>query len=223
MDPIPDVEDRQRVARLGTPELVRLVLALLAGAAGAIGVQALANRTGPAPIRILPPPPTSIAQPTATPGHIKVYVSGQVMLPSVVELPPGSIVDDAIRTAGGFTIQADTAILNLAQPLVGGAHVYVPALDEQSARPATTVSTPMSTMGSDALPPAGQTGQININLAGQAELETLPGIGPTLARRIVTHREENGPFSTIADLLAVSGIGDAKLSQVEPMITVGGQ
>jgi len=214
-------EAQQDSAKIGQAELVRLAAALILGAAIGGGLITLVLRSRPAPIQIVPAVPTVTSVPTPTPGLIRVYVSGQVVDPAVYELPPGSIIDEAVNAAGGFTDAADRDVVNLAQPLVDGSQVYVPAVEENSTRPAVVVSTPFPPPRVDAASDSGPSGLININTAGQDALESLPGLGPTLAQRIVAYREENGPFQTIADVISVSGIGEGKFAQIESLITVG--
>lgn len=112
--------------KIGWAQLVGIGVAL-ALAAGLGYVLANARRAAePAPIEIVPPAPTATAAPaptvapTATGGPLRVYVSGAVVHPAVYELPPGSILDDAVRAAGGFAAGADTAAVNLAQPAADG-------------------------------------------------------------------------------------------------------
>ncbi|HEC21611.1 MAG TPA: hypothetical protein ENI95_01700 [Chloroflexi bacterium] len=167
------------------------------------GIAAFLIRWQPAePIVIEPPPPTS------TPGPIQVYVSGAVAHPDVYTLPSGAIVRDAVAAAGGANADADLDVLNLARPLSDGDHVYVPRVGE-APTPAPAGE-----------PGAVASGPININTASEAELETLPGIGPVLAQRIVEYREANGPFATIEDIQKVAGIGPATFEDIRDLITV---
>ncbi|MBK7216822.1 MAG: helix-hairpin-helix domain-containing protein [Candidatus Promineofilum sp.] len=160
--------------------------------------------------------------PTASPGPLRVYVSGAVVNPAVYTLPPGSIVDDAVRAAGGLSADADPVAINLAGPLADGMQIYVPARVEGAPTP-PPVSAPVATADPGASRMGGVTiaGLIDINLATQADLEMLPGIGPTTAANIIAHREANGPFATIEAIMDVPGIGEGKFAAMKDLITVG--
>ncbi|NLF62987.1 MAG: hypothetical protein GX579_00135 [Chloroflexi bacterium] len=177
------------------------------------------GRARPAPIIIEPPPASPTAGPTATVQPLRVYITGAVLRPDVYSLPPGSIVRDLVSLAGDFTDAAAVEAVNLALPLADGMHVHVPAQEEVLAEP-PVISGPAppanSLTGDAALPGA----LVNINTASIAELETLPGIGPALAQKIVDHRAEHGPFATIEAILDVSGIGPAKFEAIRDWITV---
>lgn len=144
---------------------------------------------------------------------IMVHVVGAVRRPGVFELPAGSRGIDAVRAAGGLTRRADPLAINLAKPLSDGEQLIVP---DRAAEPAS----PRVGSGSGGSSAADASGLVNVNTADQAELETLPGIGPALAQRIIEHRETNGPFATLDDLLEVSGIGEKTLENLEPYVTV---
>ncbi len=145
-------------------------------------------------------------------GEIQVHVVGAVERPGVYRMARGSRVLDAVTLAGP-TPQADIHALNLAAVLADGQRVAVPAAG-QTAGTVTAVAT--SGTG------AGVTGPnlININTASAKELESLPGIGPALAQRIVDYRTTRGPFQDPADITGVSGIGQAKFEQIRNLITV---
>lgn len=203
----------------------RSVVWLLSGviaaiALGVAGLKLADDRARPAPILIEPPPPSATPEPTATMQPLRVYITGAVLRPDVYSLPPGSIVRDLVKLAGDFTAAAATDAVNLAQPLADGMHVHIPAQAEVlSAPPVISGPTPPAnslTGGSTVLPGA----VVNINTASIAELETLPGIGPSLAQRIVDHRAQYGPFATVEAILDVSGIGPAKFAQIKDLITV---
>ena len=181
----------------------------------------LLRQTQPAPIEIIPPAPTPTAEPTMTPGPIRVYVNGAVAASAVYVLPPGSIVEDAIVAAGGFGAEANTAVMNLAQPLFDGAQVYVPTLVELAATPTAVVSEQAG--GKTAVAPntAPADDLIDINQAGLAELDSLPGIGPSTAEKIIAYRNSSGLFQTIEEIMNVPGIGEAKFGQIKDLITVG--
>jgi competence protein ComEA len=157
------------------------------------------------------------------PARIVVDVVGAVVRPGVHELPAASRVADAIDAAGGFTVDADRVRLNLAEPVADGAHVWVPAFGESSGPdlvPVVTVSGGAGPAG-----PGGGDGseKVDINAADAASLERLPGIGPSLAAAIVEHRQRNGPFANIDELIEVSGIGPVKLEQIRLRATVDGR
>lgn len=149
------------------------------------------------------------AAPTATPGPIRVYVSGAVDAPDVYTLAPGSIVQDALEAAGGPTADAELSALNLASILGDGDQVYIPIVGETPPAPA-----PQASNTSEA------NGVINLNEADLEALDSLPGIGPAIAERIIQYREQNGPFATIEDIQNVSGIGPATFEEIKELIAV---
>lgn len=137
---------------------------------------------------------------------VVVDVSGAVMDPTVVTLPEGSRVYEAIEAAGGLADDADLSALNRASVLEDGEKVYVPAVSQDSGR------------GSGEASSSQESTLVNINLAGVDELDTLPGIGPATAQAIVDDRTENGRFASTEDLMRVSGIGEKKFEKLAPLI-----
>ena len=170
----------------------------------------------PAPVQLISPlaSATPQAMPTATQGLLRVYVTGAVARPDVYRLAPDSIVEDAIQAAGGATSEADLGALNLAQQLRDQQRVYVPRVGETSAPPAISDGNPAPP--GEGQPPA----RVNINTATVEQLDTLPGIGPVLAQRIVDYRTAHGPFTTIQEITQVPGIGDATLEKIKDRISV---
>jgi competence protein ComEA len=175
------------------------------------------QRPEPTSIQILTPEPApSLAnEPTPTQAPLRVYVAGAVLRPDVYRLAPGSIIQDAIMAAGGATSEADLDQINLAQELRDQQRVYLPRVGQANAPPPVT--------GGESLPAedANPTATVDLNTATVEELETLPGIGPGLAQRIVDCRVANGPFSTIEEIKTVDGIGDATFDRIKDRITVG--
>lgn len=178
----------------------------------------LLQEDDPVTITIQPPPPTATHTPTLTPAPLEIYVTGAVNRPeSRHALPTGSRVEDAIAVAGGAAANADLSAVNLAQPLRDGDLVHVPVraaaafVDQESESvPATLPSTPT--------PNAPR--PINLNTATQAELETLPGIGPAKAQAIIEYRTANGPFTSVEQITDISGIGPATLEDLRPFVAV---
>ncbi len=164
--------------------------------------------------------PTPTAVPTATPQPLHVYVNGAVAAPDVYVLPPDSRVQQAIEAAGGFSDEANAALVNLAQPLADGVQIYVPEKEESSLQPVQVIIEPKSQQREISAGIGGLL--ININKAGPDELDQLPGIGPAIAQKIIAYRAANGPFSAIEDIQDVSGIGEAKFAQIRDLITIGG-
>lgn len=195
------------------------------GFALGIGFIALRQGSRPAPIEIQPPEPTATAAPAPTAALIRVYVSGAVQKPAVYELQPDSIIDDAVRAAGGFSETADPVAVNLAQPLADGVQIYVPEIDESTAPPVMAAPAAGIIGNTGGVPsrmnPELFAGLIDVNQATAAELEALPGIGPSLAAQIIAYREANGPFVTVEMLLEVPGIGDAKLAAIRDLVVAG--
>lgn len=203
-------------------KFVWIIIGFFVGAIVSVGGLTLAKRTQPAPIVIHPPEPTATPQPTATAGPLRVFVNGQVVNTAVYELPPGSRVEDVLTAAGGFTDEANTAVVNLAQPLADGDQVYIPAVGEEVSLP-PVITAKSSTVSNEDLADTHSGGLININTATMEELDSLPGIGPSTAQKIIAHREEQGLFTSIEGIMDVSGIGEAKFGQIEALITVEGE
>lgn len=158
---------------------------------------------------------------------VMVHVIGRVKQPGVVQLPVGSRVIDAVQAAGGVSDEADPASLNLARPVVDGEQVWVGAPGE---KPPPGVATgqsppggPASGPGGGAGPGAGQAvGPLDLNQADQAQLEELPGVGPVTASRILAWRESHGRFTSVEELMEVSGIGERTFEQLRDHVTVDG-
>lgn len=151
--------------------------------------------------------------------QIVVHVAGEVRRPGVYVLPPGSRIIDAVNAAGGITARADVEVINLATPLIDSSQVYVPAkgsVRQQSfARPQPGMNVGASTDSQQA-----SSGLVNINRATAAELEKLPGVGPSTAQAIIDYRNSHGPFASPEDLLNVKGIGPSKFAAMQPLVGV---
>jgi competence protein ComEA len=139
------------------------------------------------------------------PAEIYVHILGQVVNPGLYALSEGARAVDAVAAAGGFTAEADAAGINLARFVSDGEQIVVPAVGE----------TP-----SGAVPGIGGDGRVNLNTADAAALDTLPGIGPATAAKIIAWRDDNGRFASVDDLLDVGGIGPAKLDAIRDLVTV---
>lgn len=153
--------------------------------------------------------------------EVVVHVAGLVAKPGVVTLPAGSRVVDAIQAAGGAEPGVDLAPLNLARVLADGEQVLVGVDPPPGSGPvgepgAGGTGTETGTGGGE----AGTGGPIDLNTATVADLDTLPGIGPTLAQRILDWRAEHGRFSAVEELREVTGIGEQKFADIEPLVTV---
>jgi competence protein ComEA len=153
-------------------------------------------------------------------GEIVVHVQGAVERPGVYHLPAGARVADAVERAVALP-EAEPGSLNLAEVLKDGRKITIPAkqvVNEQAAAGAALV--PQQPGAEAAGSGAGVGGLVNINTAGLAELETLPGIGPSLAQRIISYREDNGAYTDTEDIKKVSGIGNKRYEQLKDLITV---
>ncbi len=181
-------------------------------------------------------PPQSTSTPataSAAPSEIAVYVCGAVKRPGVYSFAPGSRVVDALQQAGGPLPEADVEQINLAQPLSDAMKVMVPrkgqvlAPDQYAAAPYGPSDAPSAgahrrgrhshggSRSSHKLAP-GQT--LDVNTATVDELVQLPGVGPSLAQRIVDYRQQYGPFQTVDDLQNVPGIGPSKFDRLAPFV-----
>lgn len=159
---------------------------------------------------------------------IYVYVAGEVNNPSVVELEEGQRVADAIEKAGGLTDSGEIKNINLAYKLQDGEKLYIPSLDEvmESEEENTNIDYITSGINDGENQKNNNSesnidnGLVNINTATQTELETLDGIGPSTAKKIIDYREENGKFNSIEEIQNVSGIGNAKYEAIKNDICV---
>jgi len=136
---------------------------------------------------------------TSAAPEVVVHVAGWVVAPGLVRLPEGARVADAIEAVGGVRTGAQTHGLNLAQVVVDGQRIEVPAPGESVAV-------------------QEQGGRVRINQADAGDLQSLPGVGPVLAERIVAYRDEHGQFEAPEDLLDVPGIGESKLDSIRDLI-----
>jgi competence protein ComEA len=164
----------------------------------------------------LPPhgQPLTLTNPP-TPSSLTVYITGAINHPGVYTLPYLSRVNDVVQAAGGFSLSADQAAINLASLLEDGAEIIVPSLADSMA------ATEQAVNGKKPIQPTLVVNYpININTASLSLLQELPGIGATKAQAIITYRQEHGPFSQIEDILNVPGIGSGLFSQMEDLITV---
>jgi competence protein ComEA len=150
-------------------------------------------------------PPTSSSGPA-----VLVHVVGQVRHPGLVRLSSGARVADALRKAGGTTRRADLSAVNLARLVADGEQVFVPAPGQSPPSSAARGPTPGAS--------AGGGSPVDLNNATESELDALPGVGPVIAGRIVAWRQEHGRFATVEELTEVSGIGDATLERLRPLV-----
>lgn len=162
----------------------------------------------------------------ATSEKIIVYIIGSVQNPGIVELDVDSRVSDAVNLAGGLLEDADISKINLAYKLEDGQKITIPSINDKtdenssyqdfiSNEPGNILSQTHSIDTS-----TSTTEKVNINIATQTELETLPGIGPSTASKIISYRNENGKFKSIEDIKNVSGIGNSKFLDIKENICV---
>lgn len=160
-------------------------------------------------------PPTARPTPSPTDEPIVVYVSGAVVRPGVYALPPGARVADAVEAAGGATAAADLIQLNLARRVHDEEQIHVPREGDPTRVLPTTVTAPAGDPSA-----GGGSSLVNINTAGLAELDALPGIGPGYAQRIIDYREANGPFRSVEEIQNVPGIGPSTFARIRDLICV---
>lgn len=159
-----------------------------------------------------------VLQPAPTKSPIAVHVIGAVPRPGLYEFVEGARVQDAIDVAGGLLSSADVSSINLAALLEDGQQLNIPYQD--GAQPIQSFSSDELVLPTEESSNAENTELININTATVEELDSLPGIGPTTAQRIIDYRNENGPFDTIEDIQNVSGIGPSTFDDIKDLITV---
>jgi competence protein ComEA len=172
------------------------------GAAQAGVAQARAAQAGAAPTGV---------------GTVVVDVAGKVRRPGIATLPLGSRVADALRAAGGARRGVRLGALNLARVLVDGEQILVGVRAPPGSAAAAAAAPPT---GAGSTGTTAPTALVDINTASSTELEALPEVGPVTAQAIVDFRTQNGPFTSVDELLEVSGIGDATLAKVAPFVTL---
>ena len=220
--------------------LLVICLACLVGS----GVVLIRNRQAAPPPIVFAATPAAVV-PAATgaparPARLYVDVAGAVRRPSLYVLPKNSRVMQAILAAGGPTADADIEAVNLAELVTDGEKVFVP---KRGAAPAAAAAVPAATVRATVKAPvltaakvgrgkskgasnrSGKIGadsgeQISLNAATLEELERLPGVGPSMAAKILAYREQSGGFAKIDDLTLVPGIGPKKLAKIAPFVTL---
>ena len=170
------------------------------------------------PIQLLPAP---------SPEPLVVHVTGAVLKPGVYQVAPGSRILDAIRAAGGFSVDADRESLNLAAFAEDANQIHIPSRQKNTPTQAGRANTGTMAASPTASISAAQTSSprlefpININTADSQTLETLPLIGQVRAARIITYRESHGPFEQIQDLRNVFDITPEVYAAIRDLVTVG--
>ena len=155
---------------------------------------------------------------SATPSsRLVVDVVGKVHHPGVYQLPDGARVDDALHAAGGALPGVDLSPLNLARKLSDGEQIAVGVPGAGPAPGAPAAGAPAAGTGPAA---ASTSSPVDLNTATLAQLDTLPGVGPVLAQRIVDWRTAHGRFDSVDQLRDVTGIGDSRFADLKPLVTV---
>jgi len=189
---MPQISRARALAYVG----VLLVALLLAGRLAFHREQPAAAQVAPAAMRAEPAPVRKLL----------VHVVGAVHDPGLYRLDDGSRVDDAIRAAGGPKPKAALDLVNLAAPVADGQQVIVPVRGRGAEA------------GGVAAPGTAPAGPVHLNTATLEQLDTLPGVGPVTAQKILDYRNEHGAFSSVAELDAVSGIGPARLAELKKLV-----
>ena len=197
-----------------------LVLATLAALALLIAAVALLTRSDDnAPVKIVAPEPSPAALPDER--DIRVQVGGAVMSPGVYAMNDGDRVMDAIAAAGGVNPDADISAINLARRVQDEAHYYIPFVGETpppSVAPSAASAAAAQRESADNVTPL-----VDLNTASAQELESLPGIGPVMADRIIAYRETNGLFISVDSVKDVPSIGPKTVESIRALVTVSGR
>ena len=223
----PDATAEPRRTMLPATTARLLAIGALVAAVGLTGIALAATAPSPALVidgieggKTVATPDAAAAMPAGPSGPpITVDVDGAVLRPGLVTLPAGSRVGDAVAAAGGFTRAADAraaASLNLAAPLVDGSQVSVP---DRSAASATGPADPVTSAASGS---AVASGPIDLATATAAQLDTLPGIGPVTAQKILAARDA-APFTSVDDLLKRKVVGPSTFEKIKSLVTVAGR
>ena len=150
---------------------------------------------------------------------IVIHIAGEVKTPGVVKVPEGSRIEDVVKSSGGLTEKADITNVNLAYIVTDGIKIRIPSIDDELEKEQYI----LNGAGDGVIVSENKNNLdqvININKATQIEFETLPGIGPSLASKIIEYRNKNGNFKSISDIKKVEGIGDSKYNNIKEYIKV---
>ncbi|MEO6941720.1 MAG: helix-hairpin-helix domain-containing protein [Terrimesophilobacter sp.] len=223
MSPDPLAASRSGRIRVG---LGATVVLLIVGIGVAVLVSAFSSAAGSRTVIDVPSPSAS-ARPGAgsisgsnagsnagsseSGAELYVHVLGAVRHPGLYRFSDGDRAIDAIAAAGGYSEGADRRQLNLARYLADGEQLYIPTEQESA------LGVAVGGAGASAVTKGGK---VNLNTADATSLETLPRVGPALAARILAWREANGPFTSIEDLMSVSGIGDKTFTGLKDLVTI---
>ena len=196
------------------PEFLLQRRGLLLAAAGSLALILLAGRfvlgAGTTTVAPLPPPPPQGAGVTGLPAaRVVVDVVGAVRRPGLYRLEQGTRIADAVARAGGATGKADLSMVNLAAPLADGEQVVVPK------RGAAGAAAGAGAAGAGA---AATTGPVHLSTATLEQLDSLPGIGPVTAQKILDYRTRHGAFTSVDELDAVPGIGPSRMDQLQDLV-----
>ena len=217
--------------------VTRLVIGLLATIIASAGIWLLVRPSAPLVESVVPHASgVGIVAPLSTlptPLTVRIHVAGAVVRPGVYTVSSSARVVDAVKAAGGATSRADLERINLAQTIVDTEQVFVPFRSTRTTkitvaprlRPSrTTVPVPMPTVPGAfpiiGVPSTTITPLVNLNSATSAQLDTLPGVGPSTAKAIISYRNRKGPFGKVEDLLNVPGIGPSKVAAIRDQVTV---
>jgi competence protein ComEA len=173
-----------------------------------VGWRHVGGHAAPAPLVVAPVAPRAAQQSASaasTERPLVVDVAGAVRRPGLYRLAQGDRVADAVARAGGLTRRAERTAVNLAAPLADGEQVLVAARGSPGG-------------GSAAGSPVATTGPVSLSSATAEQLDTLPGVGPVTAQKIVAYRQAHGPFTSVDGLDAIPGIGPARLADLRPLV-----
>ena len=210
--------------------VTRLIIGVLTTVVATAGIWLLVRPSAPLVESVVPHASgVGIVAPLSTlptPLTVRIHVAGAVIHPGVYTVPSSSRVVDVVKAAGGATSRADLERINLAQTIVDTEQVFVPFRSSRTTkvtvaprlRPSrTTVPASVPITG---VPSTSVTPLVNLNSATSVQLDTLPGVGPSTAKAIISYRNRKGPFSKVEDLLNVPGIGPSKLAALRDQVTL---
>ena len=210
--------------------VTRLIIGLLATIVASAGIWLLVRPSAPLVESVVPHASgVGIVAPLSTvptPLTVRIHVAGAVVRPGVYTVSSSARVVDAVKAAGGATSRADLERINLAQTIIDTEQIFVPFHSSRTTkitvaprlRPSrTTVPSALPIVG---VPSTTATPLINLNSATSDQLDTLPGVGPSTAKAIISYRNRKGPFGKVEDLLNVPGIGPSKVAAIRDQVTV---